>query len=134
MAGAARADLFIGRVRREAAGIAYCGDMDAVAELPELALGTPETAKPEHRLLEACRIRRLETFAIDIVGAGSRKRRGAAGQCFGCAGKSSGLAHEQHEFSPGSVTSAGRPNRLRGRCPLYRSLRSRRQPCYRAAC
>ena len=41
------------------AGIAGGGRIDAVAELPELALSSPETAEPEHRLLEACGIGRL---------------------------------------------------------------------------
>ena len=35
------------------AGIADGGRMDAVGELPELALGARETAQPEHRLFEA---------------------------------------------------------------------------------
>src|SRR6478735_133020 len=57
--GAARAGLFIGRVRRVAAGIADSGGVNAVAELPELAFGTPEAAEPEHGLLETGGIRRL---------------------------------------------------------------------------
>src|ERR1700733_3766402 len=49
VAGAAGADFLVGRVRRQTAGIADRGDVDAVAELPETALRSPKTAQPEHR-------------------------------------------------------------------------------------
>ncbi len=49
--GAAGADLFVGRVRREATGVADGGRVDA-GGLPELALRAPETPEPEHRLVE----------------------------------------------------------------------------------
>ena len=103
--GAARADLFIGRVGGVAAGIADGGRIDAVAEFPELALGAPETAEPEHRLLEACGIRRLQLAAVDEMGGGGRDRRGAARQRFGCARQCGGLAHEQHGVPPGGTSA-----------------------------
>ena len=47
VAGPAGADLFVSGIRREPAGIADGGDMNA-GDLPELALGAPEAAEPEH--------------------------------------------------------------------------------------
>ncbi len=122
MTGAARTDLFIGRIGRMSAGIADGGRMDAVAELPELALGAPETAQPEHRLLEAGGIGRLQLAAVDEMRGGGRYRGGAARQRFGCARQRGGLAHEQHGVPPGG-TSAGRAHRRRPVGLLYMSLR-----------
>ena len=45
------------------AGVADRGDVDAVAELPELALGAPEAAHAEHRRLEPLGIRPLQRRA-----------------------------------------------------------------------
>src|SRR5262249_40373310 len=67
VAGAAGADLFIGWIRGMAAGIANGRDKYAVAEFPELAFRAPETAQPEHHLLEPRRIRRLQRMAVDEV-------------------------------------------------------------------
>jgi hypothetical protein len=52
--------------------------MNALAELPELALGAPEAAQAEDRGLGAGRIRALERTAIDEMLAGSGDRGGAA--------------------------------------------------------
>src|SRR6202012_710601 len=46
------ADLLVGRVRREAAGVADCGRVNA-RRLPEDALGAPEAAHAEDRGLDA---------------------------------------------------------------------------------
>src|ERR1700688_4456770 len=48
VAGPPAAHLVISGIRRMAAGIADGGYVDAVAELPELALCTPEAAEPKH--------------------------------------------------------------------------------------
>src|SRR5437660_4593216 len=65
MTGAARAHLLVSGVSGMAAGIPHRGGMNAVAEFPEFALRAPETAEPEHRLLQALRIRRLQRTAVD---------------------------------------------------------------------
>src|SRR5450759_1329980 len=70
VAGASRADFLVGRTGRQSAGIADGGDLDArisrpFAKLPEFALGAPEAAKPEQRLLRALRIRPLQRAVID---------------------------------------------------------------------
>src|SRR5215207_10713212 len=117
MTGAARADLLIGRIGRVSAGIADGGRMDAVTELPELALCAPETAEAEHRLLEACGIGRLQLAAVDEMRGGGRYRGGTARQRFGGAWQRGGLAHEQHGVPPGR-TSGGRDNGV-GRLDFY---------------
>src|SRR4051812_24333394 len=66
MPGVTAAHLLIGRVRRRAAGIADRGRPHA-RRLPELALGAPETAEPEHRRFETPRVRAGERMAVDIV-------------------------------------------------------------------
>src|SRR6185312_388891 len=50
-----------------ARGIADGGRVDA-RSLPELALGAPEAAQAEHRLLEPGREWRLDAVAVDEVG------------------------------------------------------------------
>ena len=65
MAGAARADFLIGRVGCHAAGIADRSHVYPVAQFPEFALGAPEAAEAEHRLLEAFRIWAFEPVMID---------------------------------------------------------------------
>src|SRR5258705_9754370 len=98
------------------AGIADGGRMDAVAEFPELALCTPETAEAKHRLLEAGWIGRLQLAAVDEMRGGGRNRVGTARQRFGCTRQSGGLAHEQHGVPPGrtsadaTTASAGWPS------------------------
>jgi hypothetical protein len=77
--GAARADFLIGRIGRHPAGIADGGDMDAIAQFPEFALGAPEAPEAEHRLFEAVRIRPLQCAMIDEVCGGGADRGGAAG-------------------------------------------------------
>ncbi len=62
MAGASRADLFVGRVRRVAAGVPDRGRPDPVG-LPEDLLGAPEAAQAEHHRLEAGGERRLDGAA-----------------------------------------------------------------------
>ena len=80
MAGATAAGLLVRRVRREAAGVADGRRVDAVG-LPELALGAPEAAEPEHRGLETLRPRPDQRLAVDEVLLGNRHRLiGAAGQ------------------------------------------------------
>src|ERR1700689_549040 len=65
MASAPAAPLLVGRVRRKATGVADRGHVNAVAELPEFALGAPEAAKPEHRHGEPLGIGPLERLAVD---------------------------------------------------------------------
>src|SRR5262249_43016445 len=79
MAGLGAADLLVARVRREAAGIADRRRVDA-GQLPELALGAPEAAEPEHRPLEPLGERRLEPRAIDEMLRRHRHLARAAGQ------------------------------------------------------
>ncbi len=79
MAGPARADLLIGRVRREPAGIADRGDMDA-GDLPELPLGAPEAAEPEQRRLGALRVGAFEGGAAHEMGLGGGNGLRPAGQ------------------------------------------------------
>src|SRR5262249_45067372 len=80
VAGAARADFLIGRIWRHAAGIADGGDINAVTQFPELALGAPEAAETEHRLLEALGIGPLERVVIDEMLVGGADRGSAARQ------------------------------------------------------
>src|SRR5581483_8313419 len=56
MPGAPAADLFISRVRGLTRGITNRGDMDSIAQLPELALGTPEASEAKDRCLQPLRI------------------------------------------------------------------------------
>src|SRR6185312_9070570 len=105
MTGAARAHFFISRVGGMTSGIARGGRKDIVAEFPEFALGSPETAEAEHRLLQACRIRRLQLAAIDEMACRRRDRLGSARQRLSGAGQCSGLAHEQHGLPPGRCLS-----------------------------
>src|SRR5262245_53642261 len=83
VAGAAGADLLVGRIGRQAAGIAHGGRVNALAQLPELALGAPEAAHAEDRGLEAVRVRPLERRMQNKMLARGRNRRWAAGQRLG---------------------------------------------------
>src|SRR5689334_180844 len=107
VAGTARADLFIGRVRREAAGIADRRREDALAELPELSLRAPETAEREHGLFEALRIRRQQIMAVDEMARGRGDWRSAARQGLARAWQRGGLAHEKHGLPPGGTFGRG---------------------------
>ena len=80
MAGAAGARLAVGRVGREAAGVADGGGVDA-GDLPELALGAPVAAHAEHDLLEALGEGALHGGAEDGVVVSQDDRVGVAGQC-----------------------------------------------------
>src|SRR5579863_7707070 len=75
--GAARTDFLIGRVLREAAGVADGRRVDA-GRLPELPFRPPKAAEGEHGLLEARRKRRLERSAIHGVTVGHGHRGLAA--------------------------------------------------------
>jgi hypothetical protein len=70
VAGAARAYLLVGRVWRDARGIAHRRHPDPLAHLPELALGTPEAAQAEHRRLQALGVRPLQRPLVEEVGLG----------------------------------------------------------------
>jgi hypothetical protein len=78
VAGLAAADLLIGRIGREAAGVSHRGRVDAVAQFPELTLGAPEAAHAEHRGLQALGPRSHERMTVDEMSGRSRDRRGAA--------------------------------------------------------
>ena len=71
--GAARAHLFVRRVRRDAARVADRGRVDA-GRGPELPLRAPEAAHAEHDLLETLGERRLERRAEHEVALGNRER------------------------------------------------------------
>src|SRR5204862_1398277 len=79
VARAAGADLLVGRVRREAAGVADGRGVDA-RRLPEDALGAPETAHADHYLLEPFGERRLERRPEDVVPVWDPHRLVAAGE------------------------------------------------------
>ena len=79
MAGAARARLLVGRVRREAAGVADGGRVDA-GRLPEEALGAPEAAHADDDSLEAVGEGRHDRRAEDEVRGDDRHRRVAPGE------------------------------------------------------
>src|SRR5262245_47227174 len=79
VAGAAGADLLVGRVGRMAAGVTDGGDVNAITEFPELAFGAPEAAHAEHRGLEALGIRPLERSVQYEMLARGRDRRGTSG-------------------------------------------------------
>ncbi|SCM77827.1 hypothetical protein KL86PLE_60143 [uncultured Pleomorphomonas sp.] len=79
MAGAARADLLVGRVLGEAADIADRRQVDA-GQAPEQPLGTPEAAEGEGGDGVSLRHRALQRSAGDEMGFGGGNRPGAARQ------------------------------------------------------
>src|SRR5438105_8681698 len=83
MTGAARTNLFIGRIGCMSAGIADGGRIDAVAEIPDVPLCAPETAEAKHCPLEASRTGRLQLAAVDEMRGGGRYRADTAWQRFG---------------------------------------------------
>ena len=107
----AAADLAVGRIRREAAGVADRRRVDA-GRAPEDALGAPEAAHADDQLLESVRERRLERRAEHLVARGHGHALAAAWECvFGC-DERRGLAEEEHA----SRVRAGRlPVRRAGR-------------------
>jgi hypothetical protein len=78
--GAPRADLLVGWVRGEAAGVADRGRVDA-RRGPELALGTPEAAHAHHDPLEPLGERRHEWRAEHEVTVAHRHGVVTAGEC-----------------------------------------------------
>jgi hypothetical protein len=60
MSGRAAADFLIRRVGCVTAGIADCGDPNAVAELPEKPFRAPKASKAEDGSFNAGRIRRMQ--------------------------------------------------------------------------
>src|SRR5258708_5084691 len=97
------------------AGVACGGGIDAIAEFPEFTLRAPETAEPEHRLLQACGIRRLQLTAVYEMPRCSRDRVRTARQRLGCARQCSGFAHEQHGLPPGGRQLKKEPLHIMGR-------------------
>src|SRR5437870_2263662 len=69
MAGSPAADLLVGGVGGEAAGVAYGGRVDALG-FPEEALGAPEAAHPEDRALHPLREGALQGRAQHLVALG----------------------------------------------------------------
>src|SRR5438552_17678047 len=86
MAGSAAADLAVVRVLRLATGVAD-GGADHAGQLPEVLLGTPETAHREDCCSGAVRPRRREGRAIDVVVLGDGHRLGSAGEAIGGGGE-----------------------------------------------
>src|SRR5258705_3199604 len=83
MAGAPAADLLISRIGRVTSRIAHRGDVDALAQLPELALGAPEAAHAEYGFRIALRIRAFERVAVEEMGASGRDRTRSARESVG---------------------------------------------------
>ncbi|MNI58521.1 hypothetical protein D3C73_1136340 [compost metagenome] len=81
VAGQARADLFIGGVRGDAAGIAHRGAVHARLA-PELALGAPEAAQREADLLLAGETVLQRMAVHEVLVAVQRQRLLAARQRF----------------------------------------------------
>jgi len=79
VAGQARADLFVGRVRGNAAGIADRGAVHARL-VPELALGAPEAAQREADLLQAGETVLQRVAVHEVLVAVQRQRLVAARQ------------------------------------------------------
>src|SRR5438045_5528915 len=101
MTGTAGAHLLIGRVGGMTAGVTNRSGKDALAKFPEFSLRAPEAAQPEHRLLQALRIRRLQLTPVYEMALGSGDRMRTARQRFRGARQCSGFAHEQHRLPPG---------------------------------
>ncbi len=95
MAGASRAHLFIGGIRRVPARVSH-GRGDHAGNLPELALRAPEAAEAEYRLLEATDRGLLDGAAVDEVFAADRQRRAATGQRLVVRRHGGLLAEESH--------------------------------------
>src|SRR5262249_4627070 len=83
VAGLARADFLIGGIWREPARVADRGDVNPVAQLPELAFGAPEASQAENRGLKALRIWPLKRAAVDEMSRRREDRFLAARQCRG---------------------------------------------------
>ena len=86
VAGQAGADFFVGRVRREAAGVADHAADHAVA-LPELALGAPEATQAEDRETDVIQEGPQQRVAVDEVGFRQGHRGFAARQSLFCSRK-----------------------------------------------
>jgi len=96
MARAAGASLLVGGVGREATGVTRRRAPDAFADLPELALGTPEAAHAEHGLLEALGDRAIQWPAKHPMRCGRGNGLRAARQRLIGARKRHGFAGEEH--------------------------------------
>jgi hypothetical protein len=70
VAGQARADFFVGRVRREAAGVTDHG-ADHAFTLPEPTLRAPETAQAEDGELDVAGERAQQRVVVDEVFSGT---------------------------------------------------------------
>src|SRR5204863_8067435 len=70
MPGRPAANLAIRGIRRVSGGVADGGRVDA-RRLPELFLGSPETAESEHRALQPFRKWRLEAGAVHVMLCGN---------------------------------------------------------------
>ena len=99
VAGAARAELLVGRIRRVPAQITHRGGVDPIAQLPERALRAPKAPEPEDRGLEAGRVRAFEGTFQDEVARGGRDRIGTTGQRLGGRRHFSLLAEHEHAVS-----------------------------------
>ena len=77
----AAAGLLVGRVRGEAAGIADRGDINALAGLPEFALGAPEAAHAENGGLDPGGVGALQRVSVYemLCGGGDRLRAARQG-------------------------------------------------------
>src|ERR1700720_4747138 len=100
MAGRPRADFLVGGVRGKAARIPGGRHMDTVAELPELALGAPETAHAEQRGRDAPWERRLQSVPGYEMGSGGQNRVRPSGQSLGGGRQGNAFAEQKHGPNP----------------------------------
>src|SRR5262249_14835576 len=98
--GAAGANLLVGRIGGMTARISDRGDVNAFAQFPELALGAPEAAHPEHRHFEARRVWLLQPPAKNEMLPRGRDRCRAARQRLGRGRHFKLLVEHEHATSP----------------------------------
>ncbi|CAB4910505.1 unannotated protein [freshwater metagenome] len=121
---AVRADLAVRRVRRLSALVAHGGDEDP-GRRPERALGAPEAAHPEGRVLRALRERRDDGPREHRVDAVDRHELLAAGEGVLGGDEGVGLAAEEHGVPAGREgVRAPLRRAANGSCRAYRG----RQP------
>src|ERR1700722_17243904 len=99
MAGASAADLLIAWVGRDSARVAHRGRVYA-GSFPENALGPPEAAHSENRLLDTLREGGLHRIAQHQVALGDLNRLRAAGQCLGGLHDARLTRFEELHFAP----------------------------------
>src|SRR5262249_8115233 len=100
VAGAAGANLLVGRIGRMTARIPDRSDVNAFAQFPKLALGAPEAAHPEHCQFEARRVWPLQRLVKNEMLPRGGDRCRAAGQRLGRGRHFKLLIEHEHATSP----------------------------------